>query len=83
MLSDNSGGFKAVLIGKYNVAGLTLYAWQGGKYMEVYVMVAGNFGSGTQKTATKMLSDFRTELSKRVGEVILLQEVHPAGTPGA
>jgi hypothetical protein len=82
MLSDNSGGLKAVLIGKYNVLDLTFYARQG-KQMEVYVMVAGNFWSGTQKAATKMLSDFRTNLSKRVGEIILIPEVRPADTPAA
>jgi hypothetical protein len=83
MLSDNGGGLKAVLIGKHNVSDLTFYAWQGGKYMEVYVMVAGNFWSGTEKAATKMLSDFRTNLSKRVGEIILLHEARPADTPAA
>jgi hypothetical protein len=84
MLSDDElGGLKAVLIGKQSVSGLTFYAWQGGKYMEVYVMVAGNFGSGTQKAATKLLSDFKTKLSKRVGQIIVIHETQPADTPGA
>jgi hypothetical protein len=82
MLSDNGGGLKAVLIGKYNVLDVTFYARQG-KYMEVYVMVAGNFGAGKEKVATKMLSDFRTNLSKRIGEIIVTQGAHPAGTPAA
>jgi len=84
ILSDNElGGLKAVLIGKHNVSGLTFYAYQGGRYMEVYVMVAGNFGSGKQKTATKLLSDFRTNLSKRIGEITVIQEALPPATPAA
>jgi len=82
LLSDNGGGLKAVLIGKYNVLDITFYARQG-KYMEVYVMVAGNFGAGKEKVATKMLSDFRTNLSKRIGEIIVTPEARPAEAPSA
>ena len=69
------------MIGKASLSGLTFYAWQGGKYLEVYVMVAGNFGSGKQKAATKMLKDFRTNLSKRIGEIIVIHEALPAAAP--
>jgi hypothetical protein len=82
MLSDNElGSLRAILIGKASLSGLTFYAWQGGKHLEVYVMVAGNFGSGKQKAATKMLSDFRTNLSKRIGEIIVIHEALPAAAP--
>jgi hypothetical protein len=81
--NDRLNGLKAVLIGKQSFSGLTFYARQGGKYMEVYVMVAGNFGSGRQKAATKLLSDFRTNLSKRIGEAIVIHVTRPADTPVA
>ena len=82
ILSDNElGGLEAVLRGKHRVSGLTFYAWQGDSYIEVYVMVAGNFGSGKEKAATKLLSDFRTDLSKRIGEIIVLQEAPTAAAP--
>jgi hypothetical protein len=84
MLSDNGlGSLRAIFIGKASLSGLTFYAWQGGKYLEVYVMVAGNFGSGKQKAATKMLKDFRTNLSKRIGEITVIQEALAAATPAS
>jgi len=82
ILSDNGlGGFKAALLGMRKVRGLTFYAWQGGGYMEVYVSVEGNLGSGTQKAARKVLSDFRTKLSERIGEISVIRETpRPAPT---
>ena len=43
-------------------------------------MVAGNLRPGTQKSAMRMLSDFRTNLFKRTGEIISIQEARPAST---
>jgi hypothetical protein len=84
LLSDNElGGLKAVLLGKHHVSGLTFYAWHGGNYMEVYVTVAGNLGSGEQKAAMNWLEDFRTNLSRKIGEIIVLPEAPPALAPAA
>ncbi len=51
--------------------------------MEVYVTVAGNLGSGEQKAAMNLLKDFRTNLSKQIGEIIVLPEAPPALAPAA
>lgn len=84
LLSDNElGGLGAVFLGKHYVSGLTCYAWQGGRYMEVYVTVAGNMGSGDEKAAMNLIEDFRTKLSKKIGEVSILPENPAAVTPPA
>ena len=72
---DHLNGLKAAVVGSRNVSSLTLYAWRGGEYMEVYVMVDGNVGSGTQEAAMKLLSDFRANLSKRIGEIAVIKHV--------
>ena len=44
-------GLKAAFVGSRSASGLTFYAWQDGRYIEVYAMVEGNLGSGKQKAA--------------------------------
>ncbi len=66
-------GFKAAFVGSRSVSGLTFYAWQDGRYIEVYAMVEGNLGSGKQKAATDLLSDFRKKLSDKVGEIAVIK----------
>ena len=80
---DQLNGFKAAFMGWRNVSGLTFYVWRGGEYMDVYVMVDGDLGTGTQEAAMKLLSDFRTRLSKRIGEVRVLPEAPSASPPAA
>jgi hypothetical protein len=76
-------GLKATFLGLRSTSGLTLYAWQGGAYMEVYAMVDGNLGSGTQKAATKLMSDFRKKLSEKVGEIVVIEGAAAGGPPTA
>ncbi len=73
-------GLKAAFLGLRSTSGLTLYAWQGGAYMEVYATVEGNLGAGTQKAATKLMSAFRKKLSEKVGEIVVIEEA-AAGSP--
>jgi hypothetical protein len=70
---DHLNGLKATFLGYRNASGLTFYAWQGGAYMEVYAMVDGDLGSGTQKAAMKLLSNFRKKLSEKVGEIAVVR----------
>ncbi len=66
-------GFKAAFVGSRSASGLTFYAWQDGRYIEVYAMVEGNLGSGKQKAAMDLLSDFRKKLSEKVGEIVVIK----------
>jgi len=74
MLSANElGSLGGIFIGKSSVAGLSFEAREGGRKLEVSVIVAGKFGSGRQEAATKLLKDFRTNLSNRIGTITAIQ----------
>ena len=76
MLSaDEMAGLGGIFIGKSRVSGLSFEAREGGKKLEVSVFTAGKFGSGTKKAAMKLLKDFRTNLSRRTGEITVIQEM--------
>jgi len=74
MLSaDGLGSLRGIFIGKSSVSGLSFEAREGGRKLEVSVIVAGKFGSGKQEAAMKLLKDFRTNLSNRIGKIIGIQ----------
>ena len=77
---DHLNGLEATFLGLRNVSGMTFYVWQGGKYIEVYVMADGDLGSGTPDHVMKLLSDFRKKLSEKVGAIAVIQGP-PAGGP--
>jgi hypothetical protein len=74
MLSaDELADLRGLFIGKSSVSGLSFEAREGGRRLEVSVIVVGKFGSGRQEAATKLLKDFRTNLSNRIGKIVVIQ----------
>ena len=74
MLSaDELADLRGLFIGKSSVSGLSFEVGEGGRRLEVSVIVVGKFGSGKQEAATKLLKDFRTNLSDRIGKIIVIQ----------
>jgi len=74
MLSaDELADLRGLFRGKSSVSGLSFEAREGGKKLEVSVIVVGKFGSGKQEAATKLLKEFRTNLSNRIGRIMVIQ----------
>ena len=71
--ADELASLGGIFIGKSSVSGLSFEAREGGRKLEVSVIVAGKFGSGKQEAGSKLLKDFRTNLSNRIGKIIVIQ----------
>ena len=71
--ADEFADLRGLFVGKSSVSGLSFEAREGGRKLEVSVIVLGKFGSGKQEAATKLLKDFRTNLSNRIGKIIVIQ----------
>jgi len=71
--ADELADLRGLFIGKSSVSGLSFEAREGGRKLWVSVIVLGKFGSGKQEAATKLLKDFRTNLSNRIGKITVIQ----------
>ena len=65
-LSSSSSVFSTVLIGKMSQATLTISSKDNGKRLNIDVFVTGNFGTGGQEAAMKIIDDFKTKLLERI-----------------
>ena len=67
-LSSGSSVFTMVLIGKMSQATLTISSKNNGKRLDIDVFVMGNFGTGGQEAAMKLVNDFKAKLLERIGQ---------------
>ena len=58
--------FSTVLIGKMSQATLRISSKDNGKRLDIDVFVTGNFGTGGQEAAMKIIDDFKTKLLERI-----------------
>ena len=65
-LSSKSSMFTGVMIGKTNFSTLTISSEEGGKKLGIRVVLGGNFGTGGQEAATRLVEDFKAELLKKI-----------------
>lgn len=54
------------LIGKTSTSSLTFTLQEDGKTLDIDVMVLGNFGTGDQKAANKIINEFKEKLLTRL-----------------
>ena len=66
-LSYDAGLFTGVMIGKINKITLTIFE-RGGNKLGISVFLMGNFGSGSQEAAGKLVEDFKVKLLEKIGE---------------
>ena len=66
-LSSSSSMLSTALIGKTSQAILTISSKDNGKRLDINVVVTGNFGTGGQEAAMKIIDDFKTKLLERIG----------------
>jgi uncharacterized protein YgiM (DUF1202 family) len=57
-----------ILIGKLSNATLTITSKEGGKQLTIAVQVQGNYGTAEQDQAMKLVSDFKSKLTERIGQ---------------
>ena len=55
-----------ILIGKMQNSSLTITTADDGKKLEIRVLVMGNFGTGGQEAADKLVADFKARLAERL-----------------
>lgn len=67
-LSSSSSLFTGVMIGKINNSTLYISSLEGGKKLGIRVMLGGNFGTGGQEAATRLVEDFKAGLLKKIGQ---------------
>lgn len=72
-LASSTSLLTGVLIGQINQSTLTISSQEGGKKLGIGVLVAGNFGTGGQEAAMKLVNDFKTKLLSRIGQPSGLQ----------
>lgn len=65
-LSYGSGVVEILGIGKMNHSNLQITTQDGGKKLNIAVYVSGNFGTGGQDAATKLMTDFKIKLAERL-----------------
>lgn len=68
-LSSSASLFTGVMIGKINRSTLHISSLEGGKKLGILVMLVGNFGTGGQEAATRLVEDFKAELLKKIGQI--------------
>lgn len=67
-LGAQSSMLNVVLIGKISHVDLSIMSREGGRILDVQVMASGNFDTGGQEAAMKILNDFKENLSKKIGQ---------------
>lgn len=67
-LSSSVSLFTGVMIGKINQSTLTIASEEGGKKLGIHVHLMGNFGTGGQEAATRLVEDFRAKLLEKIGQ---------------
>lgn len=67
-LSSRSSMFTTVLIGKMSRATLQISSKDRGKKLDIEVFVLGNFGTGGQEAAMKLIKDFKAKLLEKIKE---------------
>ncbi len=67
-LSSSGSGFTTFLIGKTSQATLTISSKNNGRRLDIDVFVIGNFGTGGQKAAMKLVKDFEAKLLEKIGQ---------------
>lgn len=67
-ISAGSSGFGMYLTGKYSSATISVQVKDDGRKLETTVSVMGNFGSGGQEAADKLIDDFKNRLYVKLGE---------------
>ena len=65
-LSSESSMMGTLLIGSMSGSSLTVTIQEGGKKLDISVSAYGNFGSGGQEAATKIMDDFKLRLAQRL-----------------
>ena len=66
-LSSSAAFATTVLIGKMNNSNLKVTIQDGGKKLDIWLFIMGNFGTGGQEAAEKLVNDFKTRLRERLG----------------
>lgn len=67
-LLAGSGFFEHAMIGKMNAIIITVHSKEEGKRLEYVVSVSGNFGTGGQEQAMKVINEFKAKLLEKVGQ---------------
>jgi len=67
-LSYDAGLFTGVMIGKINKTTLMIRSEKGGNELSILFWLMGNFGSGGQEAADKLIEDFKVKLFEKIGE---------------
>ena len=67
-LSSGSGAFAGTMIGKFNTNILTITVEKGSQKLNIVVVVTGNFGSGGQEAASRLMEDFKTKLLEKTAQ---------------
>ncbi len=65
-LSAGASFGTTMLIGKMQQSSLTVTIADGGKKLGITVFVMGNFGTGDQEAADKLVADFKARLAERL-----------------
>ena len=65
-LSSQSSMMGTMLIGSMSGSDLTVMIQEGGKKIDISISAYGNFGSGGQEAATKIMDDFKSRLLQRL-----------------
>ena len=67
-LSYQSSMFTAVMIGKLTQSTLTVSSKDNGKRLDIDIFLTGNFGTGGQEEATKIVNNFKEKLLEKIGQ---------------
>jgi CHAT domain-containing protein/Tfp pilus assembly protein PilF len=73
-LTSKSSNLTDMLIGKHSWSTLQVSSWEMGRRLEIYVSVRGNFGAGGQEAANRLINEFKTKLSERIGQPLELSK---------
>lgn len=65
-LSAGASFGTTMLIGKMQQSSLTVTVADGGKNLAIEVFMMGNFGTGGQEAADKLIADFKAKLAERL-----------------
>ena len=65
-LSSQSSMMGTMFVGSVSGSSLTITIQEGGKKLDISVSTYGNFGSGGQEAATKIMDDFKSRLLQRL-----------------
>lgn len=65
-LAKDAGMFIGVMVGKLEKSIVTFHITNGGKTVEIEILVMGNFGTGGSNVATAVLDQFKSGLQLRL-----------------